>query len=606
MSFGLQLRKVRDGKMSTLGCDLGRGSNSMPRMAHCVRAGRRRWGLLVAAWFVACCCGVCLLSRDVAAAPRKVLIVYSWHDQMPWQAGVRSGIAEHLQTAAVADRPELYEERIDASRIKDAAADVGLYNYLQAKYQRVALDVVVAESQSAANFLIRHPDLFPAAKRFAVNVADPGNIPPEQTFVVTEDPGRALKAILEVMPDRERIVVVLDRTGIAGNTKKGLVEAAAALSSRIPVEILEEFGFDELYARVGSLPPRSALLYFPVFHDRHGARRIPRDVASTLAEHANAPIFAHHDSFLGTGIVGGYLISAPRVGKLIALIALGSPLPQSLEEINSVIKDYQFDDRQLQRWEIPDARLPIPHTVFMRKPSAWILYRWQIVGVACLLALESLLIFVLLRSMRDRRRALADLAEEHASLERRVEERTIALKAANEQLALLSFSDGLTHLANRRRFDELLEAEFLRLRRSRAPLSLIILDIDFFKNFNDTYGHVVGDDCLRRVGAQIRGAVSRAPDLAARYGGEEFAIVLPETGAQGALALAEQIRAGIASLEIPHAASSVADHVTVSLGVVTVITRDMQSSTEVVALADEQLYLAKANGRNRVVAKAFG
>lgn len=589
--------------MPVRGCDAGVFSTPIQNAGHCLSAGSRWSAILSTALLLVCWCGACLMPLNAAAAQRKVLIIYSWHDQMPWQAGVRSGIAERLQQVAVADRPEIYEERVDAGRIKDAAADIGLYNYLQAKYQRVALDVVVAESQSAANFLIRYPGLFPAAKRYAVNVSDPGNIPPEQTFVVTEDPGRALRAIVEVMPDRERIVAVLDRTGIAGQTKDELLKAVGTLSPKVPLEVLDEFDFDELYARVAALPPRSALLYFPVFQDRHGVRRIPRQVAAELAEHANAPIFAHHDSFLGTGIVGGYLISAPRVGKLIALIALGLPLPHSIEEVDAIIKDYQFDDRQLQRWGIPDARLPNPHTVMMRNPSVWTTYRWQIGGIASLVALESMLIFVLLRSMRDRRRALADLAEEHVSLERRVAERTTALKAANEELARLSFSDALTHLANRRRFDELLEKEFLRLRRSGAPLSLIMLDIDFFKNFNDTYGHVAGDECLRKVGAQIDSLVSRASDLAARYGGEEFAIILPETDAQGAVALAEQIRTGIAGLDIPHVASSVAGHVTVSLGVVTAITTDMASGTDVVKLADAQLYLAKAEGRNRVVAR---
>jgi diguanylate cyclase (GGDEF)-like protein len=181
-----------------------------------------------------------------------------------------------------------------------------------------------------------------------------------------------------------------------------------------------------------------------------------------------------------------------------------------------------------------------------------------------------------------------------------LEERTRELDEANKQLAVLSFTDSLTRLANRRSFDAALEVEFLRLRRSGAALSLIMLDIDHFKNFNDTYGHVAGDECLRRIGSLIGGMVSRVPDLAARYGGEEFAVILPETDSPGATALAERIRHGIRALGIAHAASSAADTVTASLGVITVDVATLRSPQDLIRLADEQLYLAKSNGRNCV------
>lgn len=165
---------------------------------------------------------------------------------------------------------------------------------------------------------------------------------------------------------------------------------------------------------------------------------------------------------------------------------------------------------------------------------------------------------------------------------------------------LSAITDVLTGLPNRRRFDEALKVEFYRLKRSGAPLSLILLDVDHFKNFNDRYGHLAGDKCLRRLAETMRHAVTRASDLVARYGGEEIAVVLPETGSQGAEAMAERIRLMVEQLAIPHESSAVAGHVTVSLGVATVETTGMESPDEVVALADKALYLAKQSGRNRV------
>jgi diguanylate cyclase (GGDEF)-like protein len=183
----------------------------------------------------------------------------------------------------------------------------------------------------------------------------------------------------------------------------------------------------------------------------------------------------------------------------------------------------------------------------------------------------------------------------------------IELKRARDRLTELATTDGLTEIANRRRYDEVLEREVLRHRRSRAPLTLIMLDIDHFKLYNDTYGHLRGDDCLRAIASTIRASLWRAADLAARYGGEEFACILPDTGAtEEVTAIAERIRTGVINLQIPHETSPTAPHVTISLGLVT---RHCDESTEpkqLTAAADKQLYLAKTHGRNRYALNRLG
>lgn len=174
------------------------------------------------------------------------------------------------------------------------------------------------------------------------------------------------------------------------------------------------------------------------------------------------------------------------------------------------------------------------------------------------------------------------------------------LEESNRKLEALSITDGLTGLANRRHFDEVLAKEHARHIRTGAELSLIMLDIDHFKAFNDCYGHVSGDECLRQIGRAIAEGASRAADLAARYGGEEFACILPETDRAGALVIAEQIRRGIQALAIPHRGSPVAEYVTASLGLATVECSADQAVEELVTRSDEMLYRAKSNGRNRV------
>jgi diguanylate cyclase (GGDEF)-like protein/PAS domain S-box-containing protein len=174
------------------------------------------------------------------------------------------------------------------------------------------------------------------------------------------------------------------------------------------------------------------------------------------------------------------------------------------------------------------------------------------------------------------------------------------LKRYWAMLESLSTTDGLTELPNRRRFDEFLSREWRRAMRLQAVLSLVLLDIDCFKEFNDHYGHLAGDDCLRQVAQILREVVQRPGDLAARYGGEEFACILPETDSSGAVALAERIRERMEAASMPHFSSPVADHVTISFGVATTIPEPLQKPSDLIRLADRLLYAAKQNGRDQV------
>ncbi len=172
------------------------------------------------------------------------------------------------------------------------------------------------------------------------------------------------------------------------------------------------------------------------------------------------------------------------------------------------------------------------------------------------------------------------------------------LKEANEALTRLSVSDGLTQIANRRKFDEHLTIEWTRLKREKQPLSLILCDIDFFKLYNDSYGHQAGDACLKAVAKTIEQNVKRPADLAARYGGEEFAVILPNTQPEGALQLSEKIRKSIQDLKIPHSGSKINSYVTLSLGISGMVPDATGTPQILIEKADKALYKAKENGRN--------
>lgn len=175
----------------------------------------------------------------------------------------------------------------------------------------------------------------------------------------------------------------------------------------------------------------------------------------------------------------------------------------------------------------------------------------------------------------------------------------LELKQNRDELIKLARTDGLTGLYNRRTFDDVLLREWRRLARTGEPLSVIMMDVDHFKLYNDTYGHGGGDSCLLRVARAAEGALQRPADVVARYGGEEFVALLPETKLDGAIAVAEAIRLAVAALNIPHASSNTAAHVTLSLGVASTIPQPDKEPAELLEIADQQLYRAKSEGRNR-------
>lgn len=179
----------------------------------------------------------------------------------------------------------------------------------------------------------------------------------------------------------------------------------------------------------------------------------------------------------------------------------------------------------------------------------------------------------------------------------------VELKRQKELLKSLSYQDGLTGIANRRHFDDMLIHEHRRCKRAGVPLSTLMIDIDFFKKFNDIYGHLTGDDCLKLVAGTMQRQLCRPGDLLARYGGEEFACILPDTDMSGAKHVAKSLLASVISLGIPHEAG-IDNLVTISIGVVSGLPTEGADARKFLLLADQALYQAKVSGRNRIHAES--
>ncbi len=200
----------------------------------------------------------------------------------------------------------------------------------------------------------------------------------------------------------------------------------------------------------------------------------------------------------------------------------------------------------------------------------------------------------------ERKHAETILYDYRQHLEQQVQERTIALQQANYELERLATLDSLTQIANRRRFDSYMAQEWQRLAREQQPLSLILCDIDYFKRYNDHYGHPMGDDCLQQVAQIMADVIKRPADLLARYGGEEFAVVLPQTSRWGAVQVAEALRAAIQQQQLQHRDSPIGNYVSLSVGVASLFPTLDGEPKDLLQAADQALYRAKQQGRDRV------
>ena len=176
----------------------------------------------------------------------------------------------------------------------------------------------------------------------------------------------------------------------------------------------------------------------------------------------------------------------------------------------------------------------------------------------------------------------------------------LSQKSLLDKLQIMSAVDALTGIPNRRRFDEYIDQEWRRAKRNKYPLSLLMIDIDHFKKYNDKYGHQKGDECLRLVAQEIKQHPRRPSDMVARYGGEEFSIILPDTPMEAALTLADRIRSGVSGLNLEHLDSDIFGHITISIGVATEAPEDHHTMLSLIETADKNLYTAKRGGRNSV------
>lgn len=259
-----------------------------------------------------------------------------------------------------------------------------------------------------------------------------------------------------------------------------------------------------------------------------------------------------------------------------------------------------FETAELMRGSQKTRHIPIIFVTAISKEQQYVFRGYELGAVDYLFKpIESVILISKVKVFMEMYETSYTLKQQTKLLEQKIEE-LIQLRESNYKLEKISNYDALTEIHNRRSFDEYISREWDRGIREKGELSIIMLDIDFFKQYNDTYGHLQGDDCLQQVAKGLSKCVSRSSDFVGRYGGEEFVILLPETHEEGAMEIAERARKIIEDLKIKHETSKIENYVTISLGVNTVIPTQDLNLKDFINNADGALYEAKKTGRNRV------
>ena len=548
-------------------------------------------------------------------SPVRVLYINSYHPGYEWSDGIQAGVQEVFRSTGQAT--ELTIEYLDAGRFDHVRLQAAQVRLISAKYREYQPDIILTSDNYAFDFMREYRDVFfpgiplvfSGYNNFAPDVlGDMHNV----TGVNEEiDFGDGIRMALSVHPDTRALAFLLSTDDVSNRRNYETAKPVLRqLAQQYEVVELLDMTQAEIAEKLQAMPSQSLVFLAGLTADQADGRHYTRvEHGQRVVSVSPFPVYSFWPFHLKSGALGGRLITGEEQGRAMAGIALrilGGEFPEDIPVMMTSPTQDIFNYEQLQRFEIDPERLPAGAMIQGMPETLWIKYSMWLIAGAVFVALQTMLIMLLYRSIRARKKAIKALFHERSQLENRVSERTEALQKANLRLKKISMEDGLTGLANRRYLDQALGKEVIRRDRHAAELSLMLIDIDYFKQFNDIYGHLEGDACLQEVALALQETCVRDSDIVARFGGEEFVIVMPNTGYNGGKRVAEKVMQQMASLNISHAGSDICDRLTVSVGMVTVPKDISMTQHAIIELADEQLYLAKGTGRNRICACLAG
>jgi diguanylate cyclase (GGDEF)-like protein len=546
----------------------------------------------------------------------RILYINSYHRGFSWSDDIERGMRKELGQSNL--NYELSTEYLDSKRFDYKKIEDSLFNTIQKRYENYQPDIILVSDNNAFNFVTSNRDrLFPdipivfsGYNNFTADVIEGID---DITGINEKIDLRALSEMaIAVHPNTKALAfIVSNKTVTNQKNYESSIATFDQLRKHYHVEVLLNKKQDEI-AKTLALMPEDSLVFLA---GRTANKGLDRKLSSyeqgkLVVDVSPFPMYTFWNFHLDSGATGGYILSGLVQGENMARIALqiaDGTQASSIPVMMSTPAEKVFNYDKLQTFNVDNSLLPSKAIVLNEPKALWDEYKYHFLIVIILLVIQMVLILVLLINIRKRQQALQSLDIERSSLEFRVLERTNELKLANLKLERLSLEDGLTNLKNRRFLDNTIEKEVAALKRTKEPLSIIMIDIDYFKQYNDIYGHIEGDNCLKAVSASLNTAISRPRDVAARYGGEEFVIVLPDTHEHGANQVVSSIFRHISDLNIEHGESPFNQKVTISAGMITVLPSDQLSldDSSLLVLVDKLLYNSKDNGRNQVTRSVY-
>jgi diguanylate cyclase (GGDEF)-like protein len=544
----------------------------------------------------------------------SVLLINSYHPQYRWTSELTRGVQDVMETSIQAEN--LYIEFMDERRfVDDQVFNAKLIDLLKHKYQHYQPDIIITSDDHAFNFILEHgDDLFPGKPIVfsGVNVLDPEILKGRSNITGIREGMEIegnLDLILQLQPEIKRIIMLGDTTGLglrmvdrAGKIKSRWQDDPA--KNKVRLDIWDQFTLEELNQNAANVDSDTSFLMLAIHKDIVGNyfsywRDLP-----ILTRHSKAPVYGMWGTLIiGNGGIGGLINDPYEHGRNAANIAVrileGVPLNQI--EIQEKAKySPSFDYNVLKRFNIDLDRLPEDSAVINRPTSLYEQYRGLINSIVAFVIFLLAVILILAFNIKRRTTAQETLRQFNRKLESLVQQRTKdldernqELKAASERLQALAYTDVLTGLSNRRAGCSDLSGYIQRYKQAHRPLAVAILDVDFFKRINDTFGHAVGDEVLCAIAQTLKDTI-RPSDRVYRWGGEEFLVVFPNTPSDFSTAVCQRLGKSITQINVRDVGT-----ITASIGVANFVKGDTFES--ILLRADEALYAAKNKGRNQVV-----
>ena len=515
----------------------------------------------------------------------NVLIIHSYNEHIPWNRSFTRGLNSILDSRG--SEFNVFREYMDVYRSSPKMSDKEFADYLRERYSGMNIDVVVGESDEAADFVANYqnafapdiPTIFFASRSYPQSdksLAIVPNIPDVLEVGVSY--------AVEQNPDARQVLIIQGDNPEALMSSEALQQSFTALAG-MELEIAKDFTLESLLERIKRFPKTGIIFYTLVFIDQSGQTFSPRAFLGQIANVSKAPIYVNYSTLVGNGAVGGYVIDGEALARNVldaaSVYVAHGRFVGSYQASSEV-----FDWNALRQHGIPLSKIP-ESAAIINRPEGFIESNASLVIVLFLIALAFFGALIFLAVYLSRKNL------ELRTLNERLEQTKYSLNHTNAQLNQLAMHDALTQLYNRRAAMPLVNECIKKAGSSGKTFALMLLDIDHFKKVNDTYGHVTGDTVLKSF-ADIVSNLLRNEDVFARWGGEEFLLLVEVHNARDAEAVAEKIRREVEESNVGEKNLKI----TVSIGATLVAAGG--SFDILIREVDAALYEAKSSGRNRV------